>query len=306
MNLKRFAWSMLAYSIAVIVWGAYVRHTGSGAGCGDHWPLCDGQVIPQAPQVETVIEFTHRVSSGLALLGVLALWLLTRRRVPAGHPARKNALWAAIFMLIEAAIGAGLVLLRLVGQDTSAARAVVIALHLVNTMLLLGSLTLAAWALPSEKREGAPGMRTSAGFTRLSWIGLALFLVAAASGAVTALGDTLFPPGAPGEALRQATEPGQHFLVNLRIYHPFVSALLAAALLLFAYQAWKGAFAGESGRRVRRLALALAGLTALQCLLGAAGILLLVPTWMALSHLGMSDLLWVCFVLTWAQARPLA
>src|SRR5262249_41187531 len=66
--LARFAWFVVAYNIAVILWGAYVRATGSGAGCGSHWPLCNGQVLPSAAQTQTLIEFTHRVTSGLSLV----------------------------------------------------------------------------------------------------------------------------------------------------------------------------------------------------------------------------------------------
>src|SRR5689334_1905422 len=66
-SLSRFAWFVVAYNVAVVVWGAYVRATGSGAGCGSHWPLCNGEFLPSAPQTKTAIEFTHRVTSGLSL-----------------------------------------------------------------------------------------------------------------------------------------------------------------------------------------------------------------------------------------------
>ena len=86
--LSRFAWGVLAYNIAVIVWGAAVRATGSGAGCGDHWPLCNGSVIQHYPTAATLIEFAHRASSGVALLAVVGLLVWTFRTAPRRHLAR--------------------------------------------------------------------------------------------------------------------------------------------------------------------------------------------------------------------------
>jgi len=71
--LRRFAWGVLAYFIAVILWGTLVRATGSGAGCGNHWPLCNGVVIQHSASVNTMIEFTHRLTSGLSFFAVVGL-----------------------------------------------------------------------------------------------------------------------------------------------------------------------------------------------------------------------------------------
>ncbi|HEX9001707.1 MAG TPA: COX15/CtaA family protein, partial [Blastocatellia bacterium] len=75
-RFAKFAWLVVAYNLMVIVWGAYVRASKSGDGCGSHWPLCNGEVIPLAPTVKTLVEFSHRLSSGLALLltVVLVVW----------------------------------------------------------------------------------------------------------------------------------------------------------------------------------------------------------------------------------------
>src|ERR1700730_7814035 len=105
-GLPRFAWGVLAYNVLVILWGAYVRATGSGAGCGNHWPLCNGEVIPRAPNLARVIAFSHRVSSGLAMLLVFAMAALAYRLYPKGSPVRKSATYAAAFILFEALIGA--------------------------------------------------------------------------------------------------------------------------------------------------------------------------------------------------------
>src|SRR6266849_5083339 len=105
-----FAWSVLAYNILVNLWGALVRATGSGAGCGGHWPLCNGDVLPEAPQVATVIELTHRVMSGIALIAVLALFAWAFQAYPRRHSARRWAGWSLMFIVTEALLGAALVL----------------------------------------------------------------------------------------------------------------------------------------------------------------------------------------------------
>ncbi len=146
-SFARFTWAVLAYNLLVILWGAYVRASGSGAGCGNHWPLCNGQVIPQPGRTATVIEFAHRLSSGLVLLLVIVLFVWARRTVPAGHPVRRSVGFVLLFTLGEALLGAGLVLFGLVEDNASVARAVTISLHLANTFLLLASLTLTGlWA----------------------------------------------------------------------------------------------------------------------------------------------------------------
>jgi len=174
-RFAKFAWFTLGFNVLVILWGALVRATGSGAGCGRHWPDCRGALVPLSPTVETLIEFAHRATSGLALLLVSILVLRAVRAFPRGAPVRAGA-WASLaFILVEALIGAGLVLFELVGENSSAARAVVIALHLVNTLLLLGALALTAWwaggaAVPRPRAHGKAG--AAWGFGALLLLGL--------------------------------------------------------------------------------------------------------------------------------------
>ena len=129
---------MLAWNVLVVLWGAYVRASGSGAGCGSHWPLCNGEVVPIAPRIETIIEFTHRAMSGVALVAVVALWLWSRAGFPRGSRVRTMALASLVFLITEALLGAGLVLFNYVDKDQSVGRAIYLSLHLVNTLLLLG------------------------------------------------------------------------------------------------------------------------------------------------------------------------
>ncbi|HYG66947.1 MAG TPA: COX15/CtaA family protein, partial [Anaeromyxobacteraceae bacterium] len=196
---SRFAWSVLAYNLLVVAWGAYVRATGSGAGCGRHWPMCNGEVLPRAASVETAIEFTHRVTSGLALVLVVALVAWAFRAFGAGHAVRRGAVWSLVLMLVEALLGAGLVLFGWVAKDESIARGWVMALHLANTFLLLGAIGLTAWW------SGAPGgirLRGRGSLAALLGAALAATMLAGVSGAIAALGDTLFPATSFAAGLR--------------------------------------------------------------------------------------------------------
>src|SRR5580700_9258006 len=144
-RFSRVGWGVLAYNMLVVLWGAFVRATGSGAGCGDRWPLCNGTVVPRAPRIETIIEFTHRATSGIALVGVAALCLWAFRLFPRGHRARTCAVLSMVFLFTEALLGAGLVLFQYVEHNASAGRAAYLSAHLVNTEILLAMLTFTAW-----------------------------------------------------------------------------------------------------------------------------------------------------------------
>src|SRR5512143_382001 len=227
-RLARYAWGVLAYNVAVVLCGAYVRATGAGAGCGGHWPLCNGLVVPRAPSAATLVEYSHRLTSGLALVGVVALLVWTFARVPRRHPARLGAALSVLFMLTEAAVGAALVLFELVADNASIARAMFMAVHLVNTFILLASLTLTAWWLSGGSSIGFAGR---AGGTTAVIAGCAGILLVSTSGAVAALGDTLFHYGSLAEALRADLSPTAHLLIRLRMLHPLLAIAVAGGLL---------------------------------------------------------------------------
>lgn len=289
-RLSRFAWLVLAFNLLVILWGAYVRATGSGAGCGRHWPLCDGEVVPRAPSIEKSIEFTHRASSGLALVAVVALAIAAFRSRPAGHPVRRAVLWALGLMLLEAALGAALVLFELVNRNASVARAVVVPVHLTNTLLLLAALaaTASAAALPPEARAAA-GTRSRGGL-----LTLLLLIAAGASGGVAALGDTLFPATTLGEAMRQDLDATSHFLLRLRVAHPLIAATAAVVVVVLAQRARA---AGGS-----RWFVAAATLALVQLAVGMANLALLAPIPLQLLHLLIADLLWISAFLAWRES----
>lgn len=288
-RFARFAWLVLGFNLLVILWGAYVRASGSGAGCGSHWPLCNGVVVPRAPSTATLIELTHRVTSGLALLLVVALYIWARRVRPPGHLVRTGATLALGFMLAEALLGAGLVLLALVADDASTRRVIALALHLVNTFLLVASLGLTAFA--AEQRPTLPRPLRAIPWPLLP--ALAGTLLIGVSGAMTALGDTLFPARDLTTGLAQDVMPTAHFLLRLRVLHPAL-ALLTSLYLAVAVSLTAGHSAPPAVRWLGRLTLSL---FVVQVGAGIVNLLLLAPVAMQLVHLLLADSVWLALSL---------
>jgi heme A synthase len=281
-----YAWAVTALSVAVIAGGAIVRATGSGAGCGSHWPKCNGSIVPEGTS-ESVIEFAHRTTSGLAFLAVVALFLLARRvevtRV------RRAAGAALVFMIGEVAVGAALVLGEWVGDDASVARAVIDGIHLVNTLLLLGALTLTAW----WGSGGAPlRLRAMSTDGRLLVGGLGAVLVVAAAGALTALGDTLFPDASIADDLSSSS----HFLVRLRVVHPVVAVATAVFLIVVARR-----IAARRDGFGERIVVTVAAIAGAQLFVGFTNLGLGAPVWMQVVHLLVSNALWIALVLAAAN-----
>lgn len=295
---RRFSsWALvlLLLTLAVILWGAWVRVTGSGAGCADHWPLCNGEIFPRSRPVETLIELTHRVTSSLAGLFSIAVFWLSRRRFARGHAVRTAAAWSLVLMLVEGAIGALLVKKGLVAKDTSEARAFVVALHLCNTFLLLSAQALTYELSRKELVPRLSGHERSALWLSLS---LVLLLILGASGAVTALGDTLFPAENLAAGVAQDFAAEAHFLVRLRVYHPAI-AVLGGALLVYFAQALRAA---SDSPEVSRWAWLLTGVYILQVAVGSLNLWLLAPAPIQITHLLLADLVWIALVMMTAHA----
>lgn len=294
-NFVKFAYAVLGYNVFVILWGALVRHTGSGAGCGSHWPLCNGEVIPLSPKMETMIEFVHRLSSGISLALVFGLMIWSFEAFPKGHAVRKTTVLSLLFTLISAGVGAWLVLAHLVEKNDSYARATTLALHLVNTFFLLGSLALTALWGGDEVGASLDKSRRSVGWW--SFLALSATVFAGMSGAVTSLGDTLFPPGSTAEVLREGLSPTAHFLIRLRLWHPFISLVAGILVLIFIALIHEKCLGGAI-----RYARFVAAILGVQVLLGFISTWLRVPLWMAITHLFFADILWIGLVLTTAKA----
>jgi cytochrome c oxidase assembly protein subunit 15 len=294
-RFQTLAWATLAVTLAVILWGAFVRATGSGAGCGSHWPTCNGEVIPRPKTLATVIEFTHRLSSGALGLMVLLELVWAFRAFPKGHPARRGAAAATFLMVTEALIGAALVLFEYVAEDRSVGRAAWMSIHLVNTFFLVAAITLtAAWG-----RGGARLRFSDQGLIGALAIAGALgTLIVGVSGAIAALGDTLFAAPSLARGIADDLSPAAHFLQQLRVIHP-IAAVLVAVFLLYARAA---IVSRRPSAEVRRTGALLAALIGLQLALGYLNLALLAPVWTQIVHLLVADLIWVTFVLFAAAA----
>lgn len=289
-RLAWYAWGVLAYNILVVLWGAYVRASGSGAGCGSHWPLCNGEVLPRTQTAATAIELLHRVTSGGALALVVGLAVWSFRSYPRGHHVRKGVGAALVLIGVEALIGAALVRFDLVADTVSWARAAVLAVHLLNTFLLIGTLTLVGWWT-----SGGAALR----LRRQGLIGGALFVALAGvlllgmSGAVTALGDTLFPSASLADGFARDFATTSHALLRLRFVHPLLA--ISTSLYLVSVAAFVRHTC--STPTIRRFAWTLVALLVLQGAAGGLTVLLLAPIWAQLLHLFLADALWVTLVL---------
>lgn len=295
-RFQLFASFALLYTIGVIVFGAWVRVTGSGAGCGKHWPTCHGDVVPRTGMIETAIEFTHRLTSGLCLIFVVIVVALALRWYPKGHLARRAAGFSLLFMITEALIGAGLVIFGLVEDNDSIARAFSMSLHLVNTFLLTGAMTLTV--LWSQRGHSAlPVFKRGSGATDAVLIASALgLLLVSMTGAVTALGDTLYPVAADGtpitDRLRLRGYEAAHYLVRLRILHPFLAVAVGIGVSVVA----AGVAIRSEKPLTQRAGWICASLLVVQLAIGALNIALSAPGWMQLIHLAMATFVWIAFV----------
>jgi cytochrome c oxidase assembly protein subunit 15 len=299
--LERFAWFAVFYNVLVILWGALVRATGSGAGCGNHWPLCNGQVIPVSPSWHTIIEFTHRQMVTGATFVIVSLLIWTIRVTRKGDAARWFAIASTILLVNEALLGALLVKLGYVTDNQSAGRMVVLSIHLSNTLLLLAALTLTARFVG----HGSPraGLHRVRGF---AWgvAGLLATIAVGVSGSMAALGDTLFPATSLRAAYLQDFTASSPWLLRLRLIHP-VCAVLAGFFVLWLAMRSRTITATRQHHRLTSLVL---GLLAMQFVLGVADVLLLAPAWMQLLHLLGADFYWIALVslaaeTTWPPVR---
>jgi cytochrome c oxidase assembly protein subunit 15 len=297
--LQRFAWAVLVYFIAVILWGTLVRATGSGAGCGEHWPLCNGTVMQHSPRMDTIIEFTHRLTSGISFFSVVALLVWTYRKTERGHLARTAVVASVAFTLIEAILGAFLVKLGLTAQSTSPLRAPYLALHLTNTLLLLAALTLAAHMLSRSKGFMRNGVRIVAPVGAVTAV--IVVMVVGVTGSLAALGDTLFPATSLGQALAQDFSSTSTWLVRWRWTHPTIAFVSSVFLIWLLVRAARRPNVGKAHWDNRGLSAVVLLLLAAQYVLGVLDVFLLAPVWMQILHLLGADVLWAALVVLTAR-----
>ncbi|GIU82610.1 MAG: heme A synthase [Acidobacteria bacterium] len=295
LNFSRYAWLVLAYNIVVILWGVFLRASKSGDGCGQHWLTCHGEIIPSAPELKTLIEFSHRVTSALAFFAVLGLLIWAFRKFEKGNVIRKTSLGAFIFIVTEALVGAGLVLTGNTAENLTPTRPFWMAGHLINTFILLAFLSLTAWFASGGKEFS---FKVSPKALLLILVALLGILFVSLTGSIAALSNLVFPSGSLMEGLAKDFSATSHPLVRLRISHPIVSIFVSVYLIFFAELVKRMA---NNAKNVAYWAKALSVLTIVQLFSGAITLLTLSPILMQVTHLLLADLIWISFVLLTAS-----
>ncbi len=295
-RFSRFSWGLLAYMLLTIIWGVFLRASGSGDGCGTHWPLCGEVLIPNAQTAhKTWVEWLHRaMSEGLGLL-VLGQLVWAFRAFPKKHAARLGATLVMLFTLSEAWLGRQLVVYKYVAYSEAPQRIYWMAAHLCNTFCLVAALALTAWWASGHARLN---LRNQGPLLALVVVSLLATLGLSITGSISALGDMLYPVSSHLDAMQQASLPTANALMKARPTHPYTAVVVAMLLCLTA-----GLLDHlRPSPQTRRFAYSVWFLLSAQMVLGLLNIWLLAPIWMQVVHLFAADLLWVSVVLMSASA----
>lgn len=290
-KFAKYSWFVLAYNILVILWGVFLRASKSGDGCGQHWLTCHGEIIPSAPELKTVIEFSHRLTSGLAFIAVLILVIWAFRAFSKGDIKRKTALIAFFFIITEALVGAGLVLTGNTADALTAARPFWMIGHLTNTFILLAFLTLTAWFASGGKPFG---FKVEPKIRLVLLAAVAGILFVGMTGSIASLSHMLFPAESLVDGLQQDFSGSSHYLLRLRILHP-ISSIAVGVYLIFT-AGWIRRLE-ENDAWIGRTSTALSLLIIIQIACGAITLLTGAPILIQLVHLFLADAVWICFVL---------
>ncbi len=245
-RFARYAWFVLFYNVLVILWGVFLRASKSGDGCGQHLLTCHGEVIPSAPELKTVIEFSHRITSSLAgvFIIILLVWTFSiwySRKSDRKNYLLKTAFASFIFVVIEGLLGAGLVLTGNTAETLTAARPFWMAAHLINTLILLTFLTLTAWFASGGQPFNFKNNPKAVFFLAIAVAGI--FLVGV-SGSVAALSNMLFPSETLSAGIAKDFSAASHILLRLRLSHPILSIITSVFLVFLA--GWLKAQAKEN------------------------------------------------------------
>lgn len=285
-QFQKFALSLLIYTVLVILWGAWVRISHSGDGCGDTWPLCHGQLIPDAERGKTWVEYGHRLMSGIYGLVVIYFWWVARKVFTKDSFARKAAFATLFFTITEALLGAKLVLFQLVTTNDTPYRAFVMALHQLNSFMLTGAVALAFASALEDKVSRASAKKYSA----IPW----LIVFIGITGAWASLSNSLFPTNNLWEGLVADFSSSSHFLIRLRVLHPIIALVGGGSLALFFWIKSQTAESHYIQKRSFQLFTVLVG----ALLFGIATLLLHAPVWMKIAHLAIAHSVWV-LLLQW-------
>lgn len=267
--VSRFLYWFWVYTLIVIAWGAWVRISHSGNGCGDHWPLCNGDFIPDLQHGKTVVEFSHRITSGLYGLIVIGIFIFFRKASETSAQSKKISLYLLIFMILEALLGALLVKKSLVTVNDSIFRLVTMSLHQLNSFLLTGT-TFLLYLSTKQKLHIRP--------TKLN----VFFLMLAVSGAIASLAATLFPSTSLWEGIIKDFSSDSHLFVKLRIVHPILAVGIVTGIIYWLLTR------PENEKAHAQLALKLF----MAAVVGVVTLVTLSPVWLKLTHLMLAHFIW--------------
>jgi heme A synthase len=295
-KFAKYAWFVVAYNIVVILWGVFLRASKSGDGCGQHWLTCNGEVVPTAPQLKTIIEFSHRITSSFAgiFIVTLLIWAFIKwfqNKSVGNSRILKVAFTSLIFVIFEGLLGAGLVLTGNTAETLTPMRPIWTAGHLINTLILLAFVTLTAWFASGGKRVSFSAPKKT--LVLLSF-GLAGIFLIGISGSIAALSSMLFPSANLAESFAKDFAENSHYLLKLRISHPILSISMGFFLV---WMANYFKMRSDNDLWTNRFANILTIIVGIQLLSGLITLISLAPIVMQLIHLFLADAVWISFVL---------
>lgn len=291
LRLRRWAYFLLGYTILVILWGAWVRISHSGDGCGDTWPLCNGQLVPEAARGKTWVEYGHRFTSGLYGLVVFFLFLWVRKLKSKFQlaSAYRWMTWTLVFMISEALLGAKLVLFGLVNTDQSLWRLLVMSLHQLNSFMLVAftvRFLAATYETHFKQNFGTPPPPLTTSFFARP-VFLICFLAIAVTGAWASLSTTLFPSTSLLDGLMKDLETNSHLVLKIRGFHPVLGLVIGGSLSLGLYK-----LSAQVNVFLGRIALMGSALIALGIVVGMMTLFMLSPVPLKIIHLFLAHSLW--------------
>lgn len=287
-TLKKWTQLLLFYTLLVILWGAWVRISHSGDGCGKSWPLCGGQLIPGEVPKKTWVEYFHRATSGIFGIYVFILFLVSKRLLQKGTLTARLMSATLFFTITEALLGAKLVLFGLVSDNDSYLRVFAMGLHQINSLLLMGTVFLLTMSLSSLEKNQEPRQLFTKKWHHKLFTGL--FILVAVFGAWAALASTLFPSEALWEGLQKDFSADSHYLIRGRFLHPLLAVLIGGGLGFYYHLKAMNTEASTRLHKVyRQTSIVFLGAV----LFGAMTLMLLSPVWMKLCHLAIAHLAWM-------------
>ncbi len=301
-SLPQILFTLLVYTLLVILWGAWVRISHSGDGCGDTWPLCRGQLIPDAAQKKTWVEFAHRGMSGFFGIFVFALFVFIRKNFSRDSRTYTWMKWSLIFTITEALLGAKLVLFHLVGSNDTPFRAFAMGLHLINSLMLTASVAM-CWDVTrhpdTSARQQNPWNKQQTyrplQIKKLFFSLIASFIALGVTGAIAALANTIYPAQSLSEGLLADLNENSHYLIRLRAFHPMMGILIGCCLAL---SLWiSSQFTRDEEKTFKQRTLLAASACLIGVVIGATTLLTLSPPAMKLVHLTMTYTIWTLLTL---------